>query len=52
MTRRKQSTKDCPSCKFFNIDENNMNIYCSWGKSKIKKILSDKSNMKGCKLKR
>ena len=50
--RKKALTKDCPSCKTMQINDDN-NFECLWGNSKIPKILEDpKGKMKNCSLKR
>ena len=49
--RKKTLTKDCPSCKTMQINEDN-EFECLWGNSKISKILKDpKGKMKNCTLK-
>jgi len=46
----KSLTKDCKTCKEFNIDDN-YNFTCSWGKRKKLKILRDDGyTSKKCKL--
>lgn len=52
---KKSLTKDCPSCKFMFIDDDNQFI-CKWGKNNKTKILVDgkrtKRILKKCTLER
>ena len=55
--RKKIYTKDCGNCDFMEmgdkLNSDNCSVYCTWGKSKYKKVLMDPVSKKTlkCKLK-
>ena len=49
--RKKQMTKNCPSCLKCEIHEKSNRNTCTWGNSKEPKYLSERINLnKECKL--